>query len=51
MTFYGARFLAGLNATSFALNATFDKVGTYSVVVSNSSSSISNALTIDVRGQ
>ena len=49
VSFYGPGLLAGLNATSFSLSATFDKVGAYSIVVSNNSSSISNALTIDVR--
>ena len=48
-TFYGPSAMTGLNSTSFSLNATFDVVGTYSIVVSNNSSSISNSLTIDVR--
>ena len=47
--FYTSAAMAGLNASSFALNVTLAQVGTYSLVVRNGSNSISNSLTIDVR--
>lgn len=48
-SFYNSAQMAGLNATSFGLNVILNKVGTYSLVVRNGSSSVSNSLTIDVR--
>lgn len=49
MTFYPSAAMTGLNSTSFSLNVVLDKVGTYSLVVRNSSNSTSNPLTIDVQ--
>jgi hypothetical protein len=49
MNFYPATAMTGLTSTSFSLNVIFDKVGTYSLVVRNSSNSTSNSATIDVR--
>jgi hypothetical protein len=49
LNFYNSAQMAGLTSSSFSLNVVLDKIGTYSLVVQNSSSSTSNALTIDVR--
>jgi hypothetical protein len=46
--FYTSAAMLGLNSTSFTLNATLNRVGVYSLVVTNSSNSISNSLTINV---
>jgi len=48
-TFYESAAMTGLNSTSFSLNVVLSRVGTYTLVVRNSSNSTSNPLTIDVR--
>jgi len=49
MNFYPSSAMSGLNSTTFSLNVILDKIGTYTLVVRNSSNSTSNPLTIDVR--
>jgi hypothetical protein len=49
MNFYPATAMTGLNSTSFSLNVVFDRRGTYTLVVRNSSNSTSNPLTIEVQ--